>query len=104
MRDIKEIASNKAAELTLGISVLRTAAATFSAPRALLLSASRSSTLSTALLDNFEHKAASFPSVAKHVNSLFYSNPLVDAIALRKPNFLSTAKATLPPETKFSII
>ena len=41
-------------------------------------------------------RSPSFEHVERHVAALFTANPRADPMSMRKPNFLNTAKATLP--------
>ena len=102
MREFRDVAATKAAQLKVAISVLRSATAAPSAsharPAALQASALRAPGLREALVQDSDLKSLSpsFEHVERHVAALFTANPRADPMSMRKPNFLNTAKATLP--------
>jgi hypothetical protein len=52
--------------------------------------------LREALDSDLKSLSPSFEHVELHVAALFTANPRADPMSMRKPNFLNTAKATLP--------
>ena len=100
MRELRDVAATKAAQLTVAISVFRSATAAPSAsharPAVLQASALRAPGLREALDSDLKSLSPSFEHVERHVAALFTANPRADPMSMRKPNFLNTAKATLP--------
>ena len=42
------------------------------------------------------HRTGEFPHVKRHIRECFAAQPLINPNGLKKPNFLKTAKSTLP--------
>ena len=94
MRTNREAAQSKAAALTLGISVLRSAGR--GDPLSLWERASADPGLQQALDDDLCAQSTCFEKSRQYVRSCFASQPRVSPHTLKKPNFLQSAKSTLP--------
>jgi hypothetical protein len=89
MREFRDVAATKAAQLKVAISVLRSATAAPSAsharPAALQASALRAPGLREALVQDSDLKSLSpsFEHVGRHVAALFTANPCADPMSMR---------------------
>ena len=100
MREHRDHAKTKAAALTVAISIFRgIKSGELRHPSAAKL-ASRDFKLSEALHRDTKTVDPKLSNVQQYISSTFRSHPTINPESLRKPNFLRTAKNTLPSEKK----
>ena len=103
IRSHKHKAQTKATSLTLGISIYRGIKSNTLNPSQATQLAKQDPRLLKAFKSDTKHphKSHNLPAVKKHINTLFRRNPLINPQALKKPNFLRSAKHTLPHSRRF---
>ena len=95
MRTYKKSAQNKAVALTLGISVLRSAR-NGNDPLELWKRAGADPKLQEAFDEDMCAESTVFERAQQHVRTCFAAQPLIHPLSPKKPNFLKSAKDTLP--------